>query len=317
MDSEPIQAARPRIDDKRNLFIAGILLFVMSGGLLAYIALRPATSAPQAAAATPAAIDSYKDITVSAKAAVVYDLTTGKMLYGKNEHSQLPLASITKLLSIYAAVDSLSPQTPVTITNKALSMDGDSGLKEGEQFTFASLARFSLVASSNDGTEAIAEASASRRAISGIELLAQAAVAAGLEQTYAINGTGLDENTETAGAYGSALDIARLAGKLLEKAPDIAHATIEPDISIRSLSGSEIHADNTNPDVIKTPGLLLSKTGFTDLAGGNLVIVFDAGVNHPVAITVLGSTREERFTDTMKLLDATTAHFANIPSSSL
>jgi D-alanyl-D-alanine carboxypeptidase len=56
--------------------------------------------------------------------------------------------------------------------------------------------------------------------------------------------------------------------------------------------------------------MLLSKTGFTDLAGGNLAIVFDAGVNHPVAVVVLGSTEDSRFTDVSELVGATLAHFA-------
>jgi D-alanyl-D-alanine carboxypeptidase len=72
---------------------------------------------------------------------------------------------------------------------------------------------------------------------------------------------------------------------------------------------------NTNQDVEHIPNLLLSKTGFTDLAGGNLVVVYDAGINHPVAIVVLGSTEEGRFTDVKTLLNATFAHFAGTTPS--
>jgi D-alanyl-D-alanine carboxypeptidase len=64
------------------------------------------------------------------------------------------------------------------------------------------------------------------------------------------------------------------------------------------------------------PGLLLSKTGYTDLAGGNLVIVFDVGIGHPVAIVVLGSTRDARFTDVEKLMHATLSHFAGPTTNS-
>jgi D-alanyl-D-alanine carboxypeptidase len=61
--------------------------------------------------------------------------------------------------------------------------------------------------------------------------------------------------------------------------------------------------------VNRFPDLLLSKTGYTDLAGGNLVIVYDAGINHPIAIVVLGSTEDGRFTDVSQLIAATLAHF--------
>ena len=62
---------------------------------------------------------------------------------------------------------------------------------------------------------------------------------------------------------------------------------------------------NTNESLGRYPGILGSKTGYTDLAGGNLVIVFDVGINHPVAAVVLGSTREGRFEDMAKLTQAT------------
>ena len=47
--------------------------------------------------------------------------------------------------------------------------------------------------------------------------------------------------------------------------------------------------------------MIASKTGFTNLAGGNLAIVFDAGFMHPIAIVVLGSTIDGRFSDILKL----------------
>jgi hypothetical protein len=41
------------------------------------------------------------------------------------------------------------------------------------------------------------------------------------------------------------------------------------------------------------------------LAGGNLVVVFDAGIDHKIIVSVLGSTKEERFSDVEKLVWAT------------
>ncbi|MCX6789964.1 MAG: hypothetical protein NTV60_00350, partial [Candidatus Kaiserbacteria bacterium] len=59
---------------------------------------------------------------------------------------------------------------------------------------------------------------------------------------------------------------------------------------------------------------LLSKTGYTELAGGNLALVFDAGIEHPIAVVVLGSSKEARFTDGTALINATLAHFAGVSS---
>jgi len=55
----------------------------------------------------------------------------------------------------------------------------------------------------------------------------------------------------------------------------------------------------------------LSQTGYTDLAGGNLIIAFDAGFDHPIVITVLGSTIDDRITDVEKLVWATLAYLQN------
>lgn len=259
--------------------------------------------------------DAFADVYVQGKAAIVYDLTTGEVLYEKNAEAQLPLASLTKLLTVYAGTTALEENSPVTLTASALSAEGESGFMLGETFTFKDAAKLTLVASSNDAAEAIAEAAQEKRGIAGSALMASAAQAAHLSQTYAVNGSGLDEDTTMSGGYGSAKDVAILAGALLERAPEIARATTKPSVSVTSTSGIPHTMQNTNQGVVSVPGALLSKTGFTDLAGGNLVVVFDAGIAHPVAVVVMGSTVEGRFADVERLMDATLAHYAGtLPS---
>lgn len=269
-----------------------------------------ASKTPLEEAPSPSAFDAVK---ISAKAAIVYDLTTGEILYEKNAEAQLPLASLTKLLTLYAAVDSLPLTAEIPMTATALSSMGDNGFSVGEVFTFSDLAKLALVGSSNDAAAAIAEAAAGKRsAASGTALLASAASSLGLTQTYALNGTGLDENETISGAYGSAHDIAILASELLKRAPGIARASLLPSVTASSRSGFSYTLQNTNPGVSHIPGLLLSKTGYTDLAGGNLAIIFDAGINHPIAVVVLGSTKEDRFLDVVELVEATAHEFAEL-----
>ncbi len=273
--------------------------------------------APVALVEAPAPVsmpasEAFTGVALEGKSAIVYDLVTGETLYEKNSRSQLPLASLTKLLTVYAAAESLSADSVVTITDTALLSDGESGFAEGQTFRFEDLARIALVSSSNDATAAIAESAALARATSGKSMLASAASAVGLAQTYALNGTGLDESTSVSGGYGSARDIALLSGALLEEAPEIARATVQSSSSIRSREGVLHTLPNTNPGITRVPNALLSKTGFTDLAGGNLAIVYDAGMGRPIAIVVLGSSREGRFTDVNTLLNRTNEYFAGI-----
>lgn len=269
----------------------------------------PIAEAP-APVAAPVAPEAFADVRLEGKAAIVYDLATGEVLYERNSRSQLPLASLTKLLTVYAAADTLSADSTVTITESALLPEGDSGFMAGERFSFSDLARLALVSSSNDATAAIAETAAVARATTGKNLLAGAASAIGLSQTYALNGTGLDESTSISGGYGSARDVAKLSGELLKKAPAIARATTASSITIYSKDGIPHTLPNTNPEVVRIPNILLSKTGFTDLAGGNLAVVYDAGMNHPIAVVVLGSSREGRFRDVNALIARTNEYFA-------
>jgi D-alanyl-D-alanine carboxypeptidase (penicillin-binding protein 5/6) len=130
----------------------------------------------------------------------------------------------------------------------------------------------------------------------------------GLAQTYFLNESGLDMNEEISGAYGSAKDMAFLMGHIIENNAKILEATRYSELKINS-KNLIYDAENTNQYAESIPGILGSKTGFTDLAGGNLVVGFDLGINHPIIVSVLGSTREGRFKDVNKLVKATINKF--------
>lgn len=314
MDSIDLQKLAEHTRTKRE---AGFALLSASLVLAAalFIPLGPkAASIPAAAVATSTTPDAFATISIDAKAAAVYDLATGELLYAKNADAQLPLASLTKLLTVYAALSVLSPNTPVTIPSDVTRLDAPRAFNAGQTFALSDLARLTLTASLNDGAAAILETTAAQQNRTQNEALAGAAAALNLTQTYAVNGSGLDVNTAVSGGYGSARDLARLAGALAEKAPDIAAATTQSSAHAVSAGGTSFTVKNTDPMVDTIPGLLLSKTGYTDLAGGNLALVFDAGMNHPIAVVVLGSSKTSRFTDGNALIAATLAHFAGVSS---
>lgn len=264
--------------------------------------------------AVPPPPDAYASVSIEASAAIVYDLVTGETLYAKNADAQLPLASLTKLLSVYSALSELSPETLITIPPEIAEVEAPRAFNAGQILSLSDLARLTLTASLNDGAAAIIDAVATRGNRTQAATLALAADSLNLTQTYAVNGSGLDVSTALSGGYGSARDLARLSGALVARAPTIAAATTRPFASATSEGGTAFRVKNTNPIVLSIPRLLLSKTGYTDLAGGNLALVVDVGIGHPVAVVVLGSSIEGRFTDSTALLDATFAHFAGISS---
>ena len=314
MNTTDLQMLASRTRFMREAGVALVLASLVLGIFL-FIPLGPQSSPSVAVAVTtPDTPNAFAKVPIQAKAAIVYDLATKKVLYAKNADAQLPLASLTKLLTVYGALAQLSPSTPVTISATAASKEAPHTFAAGDTLALGNLARLTLTASLNDGATAIAETTATAENRSTSDMLASAASSLNLTQTYAVNGSGLDANTEVSGGYGSAYDIAVLAGALVDKAPSIALATTHPTTTETGLDGKSYTVKNTNPTVDTTPRLLLSKTGFTDLAGGNLAVVFDAGIEHPIAVVVLGSDEKARFTDSQALVAATLAHFSNISS---
>lgn len=244
-----------------------------------------------------------------ARAAYAYDTKTNKILIAKNEDAQLPLASLTKLMTVLTALDSMTPGEFVEITDEALQPEGDSGLFAREVWTMQDLIDFSLVSSSNDGIHALALAAAGKRAESigdFVFRMGEKAKAIGMRETYFLNDTGLDISTSTAGALGSARDIAMLLNEILKTHVDVFQGSSSPR-SIFKIGTRTHEVDNTNTFTTRIPQVIASKTGYTDLAGGNLAILFEPIPGHVIAAVVLGSTREGRETDMLALTTEATA----------
>ncbi len=254
----------------------------------------------------------FDNLNLVAKAVYVYDVNAKKVIFEKNSDSQLPLASLTKLMTAITAMDMLPNDSKITIKKEFLAEEGDTGLLANESWKLKDLLDFSLVASSNDGARSIASVIGAfdlktddydlgRKDF--IEKMNIKAKELGLTQTYFINESGLDVNTSTSGGYGSAQDVGNLLKYILVTNQDILEATKYKNFSVDS-DTTEHMAKNTNSSVSNIPGLLASKTGYTDLAGGNLAVAFDPSVGKPIVIVVLGSTINGRFSDVKSLVDA-------------
>ncbi|MCR4274794.1 MAG: hypothetical protein NUW02_01965 [Candidatus Campbellbacteria bacterium] len=252
----------------------------------------------------------FDSINIEARSAYVYDAQTDSALFEKNAYEALPLASITKLLSVVVAQSVFPSGTIITISPEALSEVGDSDLFVGERWLLRDLLRYTLTVSSNDGASAVAHTYDERGATTFVTKLNEYSQSLGLSSFSFTNATGLDEKgTWKAANFGSARDVTFLFAHALTTIPDILDATRIGQGSISSLD--RIHrVSNTNTMIDSIPNAIGSKTGFTDAAGGNLVLSFDVGIGHPVIIVVLGSSKDGRFTDMQKLVGATNAHYA-------
>jgi serine-type D-Ala-D-Ala carboxypeptidase (penicillin-binding protein 5/6) len=257
----------------------------------------------------------FEEITLAGKAAYVYDIANQKVLFAKNEDEPLPLASVVKLMTALVAEEILSEKDSVPIDNLSIRQDGDSGLSEGEVFDRLSLSDYVLMSSSNDGAFALASVAGdalmpNQGASAFVQAMNIRAKEIGLTNTHFKNPTGLDIGRYESGADGTAKDMALLMEYIVQNEPNILSFTQEDEARVWSESGQYHDAENTNYYIDKIPGLLGSKTGYTDLAGGNLVIAFSVGLNRPIVAVVLGSTHQERFTDTLRLVKETERYIA-------
>ena len=240
----------------------------------------------------------FEGIELDSNAAFVWDVKKKKALFAKNEEMQLPLASITKLMTVAVVSEYISLNETLVVSEQSLFAEGDSGLLAHEKWNVKDLIDFTLMVSSNDGASALANAAGAIEIIrSGdrsespqktfIEEMNRLAKEIGLTQTYFLNETGLDSTEATSGGYGSARDAALLMNYVVTLNPELIDSTVYKSREISSLSNFIHTATNTNQSIGDVPGLIASKTGFTDLAGGNLVIAFDAGINRPIIVSVL------------------------------
>jgi len=243
-----------------------------------------------------------KDIKLEAKAAYVFDVLKNQPLFELNPDVQLPLASVTKIMTALVATENLPSYILVTIPQEAILQEGDDGFLSGEQWPIADLIDAMLVSSSNDAAFSLAFEYDKNFSGNFVSLMNQRAQDLQLAQTYFLNPTGLDFSKNTAGAYGSAKDIANLLLYILKNRFSLMEATRFDEIEI-----NQRKFKNTDYLVNDLAGFMAGKTGYSDLAGGNLAIVLDKGYGHPIIIVVLGSNFEGRFRDAKNLYEAVIA----------
>jgi D-alanyl-D-alanine carboxypeptidase len=288
-------------------FVLGIIFMVF------LITSTQETKREKQVASVSKALEStaFENILLQAKSAYVYDVAQDKVLYKKNETVQLPLASITKLMTALTATELVPADTEIKIKKEFLVDEGDTGLLDGESWKISDLLDFSLLVSSNDGARSVASVVGamdlktddfSLGRTNFIAKMNQTAQRLGLTETYFVNESGLDAGS-VSGGYGSAMDVAKLLEYIIKNHSIIVEATKYKSINVQSKSKTHI-AKNTNTETTEIPGLLASKTGYTELAGGNLVVAFDASIGRPIIVVVLGSTEEGRFEDVSTLVNA-------------
>lgn len=242
----------------------------------------------------------FSDVRIEGKAYIVYDLLAQDVIASSNEKEILPLASITKVMTAVSATLHKPKDDKVTVRKNSIEDSYDLGLKNEQVWSLDELLKYTLVFSSNDGAEIVADSFGSKAIF--ITQMNSDAKNLGLNLMFT-DPAGRDIDGSI-GGKGTVLDVAKLFGIARKRIPDILDATTKKRQTMIASSGKVSGIPNTNQHIEDLFGAEASKTGYTDLAGGNLGVVVDVSVGRPVVIVVLGSTKEGRFRD-MSLLYST------------
>lgn len=244
---------------------------------------------------------------LSGKSAVLMEASSGNVLYSQNPDERLPLASVTKIMTmllIMEAIDSgkITLEDKVVASERAKSMGGSTiFLETGEEMSVHDLLKGIAVASANDACVAMAEY------ISGSEegfvaLMNSRAVELGMVNTCFKNTNGLDAE----GHYSSAMDIAIMSRELLKHPKIFEYTTIWMD----SLRGGKFQLANTNKLVRFYKGANGLKTGSTNAALCCLSGTAMRDNMQLIAVVMAAPTSPQRFADASKMLDYGFANYA-------
>lgn len=226
---------------------------------------------------------------LEASAALAIKTDGSRVYYNKNIETQRSVASLTKLMTAIIVFENYDLDEIVEIPLSAVKREGASGdLRPSESMTIRSLLSIMLIDSSNDAAFTLA-----KQRPDFIPLMNKKVKELNLNNTHFSNPDGLDET----GNYSSALDITKVFGYLISKYPEAFEILKTKNMVVYSSDGKIQHRlENTNELLGKLNEVIAGKTGFTDEAGGSLVLL----IKNDIITVVLGSP--DRFGESEKLI---------------
>lgn len=238
---------------------------------------------------------------LNCRAAILIEQNSGRVLYEKAADERMPIASITKVMTLLLTFEAvhdgrLTLETPVPVSEHAYHMGGSQiWLEPGEHFTLDEMLKAICVSSANDAAVAVAElVGGSEPAF--VERMNARAAELGMEHTTFHNACGLD----TEGHLSTAWDVATMSRVILNTCPEILHYT---GIWTDSLRGGATQLVNTNKLLRRYEGITGLKTGTT---GGAGVCISASATRNGLSLiaVVLGApSSADRFAAATTLLD--------------
>ena len=242
---------------------------------------------------------SVADIELNARASIIIDVQSNRVLYSNNPDKSLPIASLTKIMTALVTLDKFGNQlnAVATVPIEAVEVTGSKmSLYANERLTIHNLLKGMLIESANDAAMTLAYATAGTPAQFSV-LMNEKASQLGLTQTHFTNSVGFD-NPEH---YSTARDLAELSQIAMEN-QTFADIVVISKTTVRDISGKFVHQLNTTNKLLgQYQNVVGVKTGTTDEAGESLVAAVRGDSGQEVIVVLLDSP--SRFQESEKALD--------------
>ena len=247
-------------------------------------------------------VTNSNELSILSRYAVVYDRSSGKVLWGKDENQKVPMASTTKIMTAIVMMENIGIDRlneEVTVSKEAATTIGSRlGLGTGDKITYNDLLYGLMLCSGNDAAVQIAISTAG--SVSQFaDLMNQKAESLGLTNTHFVTPHGLDRDAH----YTTALELAKITDYAL-KNPKIAQVVSTREYTVR-INGEVKVISNTNELLGYLNGVNGVKTGYTSKAGRCLVTSTSRDGFDIITVVLGADTRKIRTQDSIKLIEYT------------
>ncbi len=248
-----------------------------------------------------------KETDITARAALMYDLTNGKTLFSKNPTQHMPMASLTKIMTAVVALEHKKDDDKYLVPASALVGEDSMGLNAGEILSLEELLYGLMLHSGNDAAEVLAANYPGRRD-EFTRAMNKKAQALGLTDTNFTNPSGLQGDGNQ---YTTAHDLLVMTDYALSNFPlfKLVASSVEHTIP-KTTTHKEYYLENETNLISTYPGVKGVKTGYTPEAGYCLVSYLEFEGQHVVGI-LLGS--ENRRAEMKNLLDFSLKSLGIVP----
>ncbi|VWX35749.1 D-alanyl-D-alanine endopeptidase [Limnobacter sp. 130] len=241
--------------------------------------------------------EAHDPLSLNSSVALVADADSLEVLYAKNPSAVVPIASITKIMTVVVTLEAgLDLDDVITITTDDIDYykNTRSRLKPGSEFTRRELIHLALMASENRAASALGRSYPGGLAACVAQMNRRAASLQMLNTNFAET-TGLSVENKS-----SANDLARMVLHA-QRFPLIRQFSTDPQFSVQSGKG-QLNFRNTNR-LIKNKewDIQVQKTGFINEAGRCLVMKARVGDRNLVIVLLDALGSQARFADAERI----------------